>query len=260
MSWSTLGIISATFTIDGVAFPQTYSVTTTTPGFVQNDGEAINFPLFTTNTIPTGDHTLIINVTRCENQTFILNYITYAPSFSSLSAMPNLLTTTTTAAAARSTSDFNPNQTTSTPKRKTKVGALIGEVIGALVVLALIVWACCYARRRRRSASAKSATSTNLASSTRQAQIVESSRPATSLDSRVVSPFQSVQSTYSPTGPKGERIVQTLEQSTETSVIEGEIHSGTQSAVSTTGPATQQSEYEPPAYDALSTRRRSNLD
>jgi hypothetical protein len=89
-SWFNTGMISATFTLDDQTIPQTYYVTPDDTVLIQ--GDAQNFLFMSYDNLLPQDHTLIINVTRCIDQTFILDYITYTPSFSSLAEMDNLST------------------------------------------------------------------------------------------------------------------------------------------------------------------------
>ncbi|CAA7267296.1 unnamed protein product [Cyclocybe aegerita] len=89
-NWANIGVLAASYTLDGSTDAQTYSVTSSSPQYVKNDAEASNFLLFSRDNLTAGDHTLVITITRCDNQDFMLDYITYAPSFSTLASMPNL--------------------------------------------------------------------------------------------------------------------------------------------------------------------------
>ena len=51
--------------------------------------EESNYILFSLNPLAAGDHTLVINITQCVNQTFMLDYITYTPSFETLASIPS---------------------------------------------------------------------------------------------------------------------------------------------------------------------------
>jgi len=142
-SWANLGVLSATFTLDGDALSQSYSVTTSTPSHVNNDGEAVNFLLFSSDNLSAGDHTLVMNITRCDNQAFIFDYITYTPSFSSLSTMPSPSTSVSPTAPTgiRNTSS----------DRNSPTGAIVGGILGGLLLIALIAILLLSQRRRQRS-------------------------------------------------------------------------------------------------------------
>jgi len=146
-SWAQIGSMAATYTLDGTSTPQTYSVTTRSPQFVANDGEASNYILFSSDTLAAGDHTLVINITQCVNQTFILDYITYTPSFSTLASMPNLtLLPSSSAIPSESPSALiNGSQV----ETKVPIGASVGGVLGGILFFILIGFLLGYLRRRR---------------------------------------------------------------------------------------------------------------
>jgi hypothetical protein len=128
--------MAATYTLDGTSIPQTYLVTTRSPQFVAGDGEASNYILFASDTLAAGDHILVINITQCVNQTFILDYITYTPSFSTLASMPNLTLLPTTNGSQAET-------------KKVPIGAIVGGVLGGILFFLLIGFLLGYLRRRR---------------------------------------------------------------------------------------------------------------
>ncbi|KAF9477930.1 hypothetical protein BDN70DRAFT_861062 [Pholiota conissans] len=88
LSYFEVGMVSATFTLDGESTPQTYIVTE--DDLVSNQGDLPNFLFITYSNLLPQDHTLTINITRCINQAFMLDYITYTPSFYNLALMDNL--------------------------------------------------------------------------------------------------------------------------------------------------------------------------
>ncbi|KAF8155938.1 hypothetical protein B0H34DRAFT_659542 [Crassisporium funariophilum] len=162
--WANIGRLAATYTLDGVTDAQNYVVTAATPQHLNNDGQASNFLLFSYDSLPSGDHTLVINVTNCVSQTFMLDYITYSPSFSSLAAMPNLTATvtppsssslpnpsTSPSSTAPSTSQVSQNEIS----KKAPVGVIVGGVVGGLVLLALLAFLLIWIRKRRRAKSAQ---------------------------------------------------------------------------------------------------------
>ncbi|KAF8154192.1 hypothetical protein B0H34DRAFT_661801 [Crassisporium funariophilum] len=145
--WSTIGQISATYTLDGAINPQTYHVFPTTPQFVSGTMQQENFLFFSFDDIPAGDHTLVVNVTACVNQTFALDYITYTPSFATLATMPNL--TTAAAIKATSTTSLSNGQPTSTSalkaasSRKESAAPIIGGVVGGVlfsILASVLLW------------------------------------------------------------------------------------------------------------------------
>lgn len=83
-------MLSVTYELDGDVTPQTYTATTTSPEYLSYQGDTPNFPFMIYENIPAGEHTLTITVTRCINQTFTLDYLTYSPSFPTLLESGNL--------------------------------------------------------------------------------------------------------------------------------------------------------------------------
>ena len=119
-TWSNLGLITLTFTMDGSSLSHTFQVTSTTSQFQTQFGQQQNFQFFSYDFLPPGNHTLVVNVTDCVNQTFSFDYITFTPSFSTLATRPNL------------TDTVSGNLSHSHSKLST--GAIVGIII---VVLAL---------------------------------------------------------------------------------------------------------------------------
>jgi len=150
-SWAQVGTMTATYTLDGTSIPQTYSVTTRSPQFVAGDEEASNYILFASDTLAAGDHTLVINITQCVNQTFILDYITYTPSFSTLASMPNLtlLPTTPGSSSAIPPGSSSLTNGSQVDTKKVPIGAIVGGVLGGILFFVLIGFLLGYLRRRR---------------------------------------------------------------------------------------------------------------
>jgi len=160
-SWSQIGNIAATYTLDGVSTTETYFVTTSSPQFMKKFQEESNYILFSSDRLAARDHTLVINITQCVNQTFIFDYITYTPSFSTLASMPNLTNLPTTTAfkssSSSATSSGSPFSVTNGPpvnhsnieKKKIPISAIIGGVLGGILFLVLIGFLLGYLRRNR---------------------------------------------------------------------------------------------------------------
>jgi len=135
------GTLSATYTVDGATIPQTYNATSL---FLTVDREETpNFLYYSLDNLSAGDHTLVVNITAANNQTFILDYITYTPSFATLSLMPllsNTMSTTTSTPLGNPSSSQLPS-----------TAAIIGGVIGALALGALfaILGTRLFLRRRK---------------------------------------------------------------------------------------------------------------
>ncbi len=100
-------MLSVTYDLDGDVTPQTYTVTTISTEYLAYQGDSPNFLFMIYENIPAGEHTLTVTVTRCINQTFILDYLTYSPSFPTLLESGNL-------SAPSSTTTVQPTSTTPT--------------------------------------------------------------------------------------------------------------------------------------------------
>lgn len=179
MSWEKLGSFGATYTLDGTPLSQTYTVTQSTPQFTGNSSDQNNYLLYGFDFLQSGNHTLVVNVTSVSNsQTFIFDYLTYTPTFSSLATMPNLtagVSSTSTAtgssgksqtagatgAHSSSTSTSSPSVTSSS-QSSSPAGAIAGGVIGGLILLSAV--AAFFYWFGKRSASQKTALPTNYAS------------------------------------------------------------------------------------------------
>jgi hypothetical protein len=161
-SWTNLGLLSVTYSIDGKPFFQSYSVTTNSPEYVNKLGDAPNFLFYSSDTITAGEHKLVINITQCTNQSFILDYISYSPASSALSRLPNV---TSTSAKSSSTTGsggggpiINPITTASSNQNSTHkvaVGPIMGGILGGLffvVSFGVLIW---FLRKRRSKKNGK---------------------------------------------------------------------------------------------------------
>ncbi|CAA7267297.1 unnamed protein product [Cyclocybe aegerita] len=159
-SWDLLGLLSATYTLDGTSLSQTYSVTASSPEYLNNVGEAPNFLFYSMDRLSPGEHKLDIEITHSDNQSFILDFITYSPSFDSISRVPAPSISSSSSKPLTTTSGsngriYNP-KTSSTPEsnfestgEKISPEAIVGIVVGALAFLALIgIFIFCILRRR----------------------------------------------------------------------------------------------------------------
>ncbi|PPQ92273.1 hypothetical protein CVT25_008581 [Psilocybe cyanescens] len=174
-SWENLGVLSATYTLDGSSTTQSYPVTTSSPQFIQGDKEAVNLQYFSQDNLSAGEHTLVINITESQNVLYALDYITYSPSFSTLATMPNLSNKTATSTGGSSvlssSATSSSGSTTPTglqnpqPQARTKsthVGPIAGGVVGAILVLALLAIVLIWIRRRRVSSDKAAVSHSNI--------------------------------------------------------------------------------------------------
>ena len=137
-NWSTLGLVTVTFTLDDSSLVKTFQVTSTTPQFLSNSGQEPNYQFYLTNFLTPGNHTLIVNVTDRVNQTFSFDYITFQPSFSTLANMPNL---TSLAGSGASNSGSS---------RKFPIGAIVGIIVVAIALVSFVIFVTRRLKQRRR--------------------------------------------------------------------------------------------------------------
>jgi len=152
-SWDNLGLLSVTYSIDGKPFQQSYSVTTSSPEYINKIGDASNFLFYAIDTISAGEHTLVIDVTQCSNQSFILDYITYSPSFPTLGRLANVTTTTSAKPSSTGGGGTIPNPITTAasdqnPVHNVAAGAIVGGSVGGIFFVALIGLLIWFLRRR----------------------------------------------------------------------------------------------------------------
>ena len=154
-SWFNLGSLTATYTVDGMPYNSTISVTTSSPSYLNKDGEMSNYLYFSLDNLSAGNHKLVVNVTQADNQTFILDYISYKPSFNSLATMPNI-TGTSTSSTSRAVSSATSQGTavatvsSSGSQQPVSTGTIVGASIGALAFGILLTALVVYLVLRRR--------------------------------------------------------------------------------------------------------------
>lgn len=106
-----------------------------------------NYLLLDTGPLPAGNHTLNVTLAASIGQTLIVDYILYAPSFSTLVDMPDLATITAHSSASLPpplpSSDAAPNLNKQASKA-VGAGAIVGGVFTGVVMLfmliSLLVW------------------------------------------------------------------------------------------------------------------------
>lgn len=170
-SWSNLGSLATTYTLNGTTYSSSISVTTSSPGYSDKYGEVSNHLHFGLDSLPPGTHTLWVNITDANNQSFVLDYITYKPSFDTLSSMPSLspsVSSTTASNKSSVTSSASPIGTSGGFQPSISIGTIVGGVLGGVafgVLVAILV--VLLIRRRRRTqeqnyaSSDQNATSSN---------------------------------------------------------------------------------------------------
>jgi hypothetical protein len=79
------GSLSLSYTIDGG------NAITVSPKIVDDTRDELNYVMLQTGPLAAGNHTIVVTLTDIvTNQKFIVDYITYVPSFPNLAAMPKL--------------------------------------------------------------------------------------------------------------------------------------------------------------------------
>ncbi|KAJ7586574.1 hypothetical protein C8J56DRAFT_1051925 [Mycena floridula] len=98
----------------------------------------INFPLFMTEKLDAGDHTILVNLTECDSSTLIVDYIAYEPSFTSWSTMPNISLRSLGSQGTTASPGATTTPVTTSGSKKTPAGAIAGGIVGAWVLLTLL--------------------------------------------------------------------------------------------------------------------------
>jgi len=125
--WSNVGVLAATYTLDGATISQIHNITS---AFVNQ--EEPNFLHYSMNNLLPGNHTLIGNITTAENQTFILDYITYNPSL-------EITSTSTSGSINPSTQPSQVQTPSSSTPQSVRTVAILGGVTGVLAILLLAI-------------------------------------------------------------------------------------------------------------------------
>ena len=132
--------MSTTYTLDGATQASTVAVTSSSLNFLNKDGDAANYLYYSQDNLSSGTHTLVVNVTQATNQYFILDYITYKPSFETLAAMPPLslgATSSMTGSNVSSTASMMASSASATgdgsQSQSVSVGTVVGGVLGGVV-------------------------------------------------------------------------------------------------------------------------------
>lgn len=151
-SWRNLGVLSATYTLDGSSLSESYAVTMSSPEYINNIGDAPNFLYYAADSLSVGDHTLVIDITRCSNQTFALDYITYASS-SNVPVRLGPSSSSNAGPSSTATHNTDPVPTLKSPgaqsRKKLPVEGILAGGVGGLVLLALLIFLIVFFRRRR---------------------------------------------------------------------------------------------------------------
>jgi hypothetical protein len=134
-SWFDLGALVATYTIDGATVvPRTHNITSLDLA-QSNGGEVANFLHYSSDNFSPGDHTLVVNITIANNLTFVLDYITYKPSFETLSVINTTRPSTT---VMSSPSLRNPTSPPAQVQGALRPAAIVGGIIGLLAIGILV--------------------------------------------------------------------------------------------------------------------------
>lgn len=148
--WATVGTIVLSYTIDD---GQTSEVLFSSND-EQNYTDQPNFLLVSSGELAAGNHKLTVNLSACHDQTLIIDYILYEPSFSSLATQPNLtvitpsipssstttLSATTSPTTTSSSSVYaSPSSNLSVAAKSQNTGAIAGGVVGGIAALSVLL-------------------------------------------------------------------------------------------------------------------------
>lgn len=136
-----------------------YSIDGSTPVSytAPNNGtdEATDVAFFVKNDLPSGVHTLIINITRTEpTRPYLLDYIAYLPPQLSTSASGNISIQPSSQDVVPLPTQTDGSTSGSSHRSSTPVGAIVGGVIGGLALVIITILGILFLRRRRADARA----------------------------------------------------------------------------------------------------------
>jgi len=139
--FSSPGLLALSFSIDSQSLSQTYRVTSSSPQLVAELGQQPNYLFYSYDFLTTGEHTLVVNVTECLNQTFRFDYLTYVPAFAKISDMPKDSGGSSGASSSPGTGNNGHRAV------KSIVGGVVGALVGSVLLGALLFL---FLRRRAR--------------------------------------------------------------------------------------------------------------
>lgn len=151
MLWSQLGFLNLTTTVDGhPGASQNFSTPPPVNAFLHPDDEPF-IELADTGALPAGNHTITLTLNQIHNQTLIVDYILYTPTFDTLASV-NL--------SAPSIPSPSPESQFPNFPSKTNVGAIAAGVIAGVASLCILV-VLVFLFRRRRKLSKRAGEDTN---------------------------------------------------------------------------------------------------
>ncbi|KAK7472219.1 hypothetical protein VKT23_000341 [Stygiomarasmius scandens] len=145
-NWTLPGNINVAFTLDGNMDTRPFPSVDRPP----NLSSSTNFLLFNAVGLSVGNHTIIVELAEVlGNQSLTLDYLTYQPSFSSLSDKPNFAAGSPSSTTVNSTPSQSATDSGAVRASSHSSAAIIGGVVGGtlLILMLLIYW---FRRRRAR--------------------------------------------------------------------------------------------------------------
>ncbi|KAJ7581531.1 hypothetical protein C8J56DRAFT_895931 [Mycena floridula] len=150
--WTSAGKLSTVFTLDGKNTPMDF-ITPSGPALFQQQN---HYPIFAQSNLDAGNHTLTVAITYADgDRSFVLDYICYVPSFSSLASKPQFpplippdLTNPSTSNTTSPVVSSSPDPLPVLPK-KSHVGAVAGALAGVLILLVVTILGVFIVRRHR---------------------------------------------------------------------------------------------------------------
>uniref|UniRef100_A0A0W0GFF7 Uncharacterized protein n=1 Tax=Moniliophthora roreri TaxID=221103 RepID=A0A0W0GFF7_MONRR len=146
-----VGSFGVTFTLDGSS-----SVSSVFPDPNSKVDMLLqpNYLFYKSPTLTPGNHSLIVNVTGVVGeQSFIIDHLTYTPSFTRLSQKPNFASSGNQSGSTPSTTIplSEPTGQTGSKEPRQHVGAIVGGVVGGIIVLLAILSLLLFVRRRHKA-------------------------------------------------------------------------------------------------------------